>query len=193
VGFTHPTMMSEYRRWMVPGGTFFFTVVGYERRLIFEEERQVRLLGDVMRDVRGEAPFRTIAIVVLPDHLHCIWTLPLLDADYPTRWKRIKRDFTVSFLGAGGDDHRVSDERHARGERGVWQRRYWEHVVEDENELECLCDYIHYNPVKHGYVSSPGEWPWSSFARFVASGHYPPEWGRTAPASIDKVASIVGE
>ncbi len=193
VGFTHPTLMSEYRRWMVPGGTFFFTVVAYKRRWIFRDEENVRLLGDVMRKVREDALFQTIAMVVLPDHLHCIWSLPRLDADYPTRWKRIKRDFTVRFLAAGGDDDRVSDERRSRGERGVWQRRYWEHVVEDEGELESLCDYIHFNPVKHNHAASPAEWKWSTFGRFVASGHYDPGWGRTAPDSIKRVGSIVGE
>jgi putative transposase len=185
--------MSEYRRWMVPGGTFFFTVVCHERRWNLEHEPNVRLLGDVMRTVRKDAPFQTIAMVVLPDHFHCIWTLPRLDADYATRWKQIKRDFTVRFLAAGGADRRVSQSRRSRGERGVWQRRYWEHVVENEEELECLCDYIHYNPVKHGYASSPREWQWSTFARFVDSGQYDIDWGRTAPKSIDTVASIVGE
>ncbi len=193
VGFTHPTVMSEYRRCMVAGGTYFFTVVGFQRRWIFEDEQNVRLLGDSMRHVRKEAPFRTVAVVVLPDHLHCIWSLPRLDADYSTRWKQIKREFTVRFLGAGGEDLRVSDARRSRGERGVWQHRYWEHVVEDEKELEGLCDYIHYNPVKHGFAASPAEWRWSTFARFIASGQYDPDWGRTAPDSINSVLSIVGE
>jgi putative transposase len=194
VGFIHHNLMSEYRRWMVPGGTYSFTVVCYKRRWNFEHEANVRLLGEVMRDIRDDAPFKTIAMVVLPDHLHCIWSLPRLDADYPTRWKQIKRDFTVRFLEAGGeDDRRVAARRRARGERGIWQRRYWEHVVKDEQELEDLCDYIHYNPVNHGHAASPAEWPWSSFSRFVESGQYDPAWGRTKPDSIDKVASILGE
>ena len=185
--------MSNYRRWMVPGGTYFFSVVAYNRRRIFNDEQTVRLLGGLMREVRNQAPFQTVAMVVLPDHLHCIWTLPPCDADYPARWKYIKRDFTVQFVAAGGADRLVSVERRSRGDRGIWQRRYWEHVVEDEHELESLVDYIQYNPVKHHHSTSPAEWPWSTFGRFVASGHYDPDWGKTAPASIDKVTSIVGE
>jgi putative transposase len=185
--------MSNYRRWLILGGTYFFTVVCYQRRKLFETEASVRLLSDVMRAVRGTAPFHTIAMVVLPDHLHCIWSLPRLDADYPTRWKRIKRDFTVRYLGTGGNDDDLPGNRRSRGERGLWQRRFWEHVVEDETELERLCDYIHYNPVKHGHAASPQEWPWSTFAQFVARGQYDREWGRAAPRSIDNIASIVGE
>jgi len=187
--------MSAYRRWMIPGETYFFTVVAYRRRRIFDREENIRLLGDAMRSVRAKFPFRTIATVVLPDHLHCLWSLPRGDADFSTRWKRIKRDFTVQLLGEGNEskDNLVSPERRARGERGVWQRRFWEHVVRDDEELESFCDYIHYNPVKNGYATSPAGWQWSTFARFVASGHYPPDWGRTLPASVDKVSSIIGE
>jgi putative transposase len=185
--------MPTYRRWMIPGATYFFTLVTYRRRRIFDRGDNVRLLGDVLRSVRSELPFRTIAMAVLPDHLHYIWSLPRGDADFSTRWKRIKRDFTVRFVGERSDDHEVSSSRRARGERGVWQRRFWEHVVQDDEELEGLCDDIHYNPVKHGYAASPAEWPWSTFARFVKSGHYPPEWGRSQPGTLDRVSSLVGE
>ena len=111
-------------------------------------------------------------MVVLPDHLHCVWSLPRGDADFPTRWKRIKCDFTVRFLGDGNEanDNPVSPRRRARGERGVWQRRFWEHVVRDEEELESFCDYVHYNPLKHGYSTSPGDWPWSTFAAVCRIG-----------------------
>jgi putative transposase len=191
--------MSEYRRWMIPGETYFFTVITYRRRRIFDREENGRLFGEVLRAVRKDLPFRTIAMVVLPDHLHCVWSLPRGDADYSTRWKQIKRDFTVRFLGDGdgnggsSSDNPVSLARRARGERGVWQRRFWEHVVRDDDELESFCDYIHYNPVKHGYAASPADWKGSTFARFVASGHYPPDWGRSEPASVGRVSSCVGE
>jgi putative transposase len=181
---------------MIPGETYYFTVVIYRRRRIFESEEAVRHLGEAMRLVRREAPFRTIALVVLPDHLHCIWSLPRGDADFSTRWKRIKREFTVRWLDEGKDSSGwggVSAERRARGERGFWQRRFWEHVVRDGQELERLCDYIHYNPVKHGYTTRPADWPWSTFSRFVACGDYSSEWGSTMPTSIDGVVSIVGE
>jgi putative transposase len=187
VGCTHPTEalpMYEYRRWLVPGATYFFTVVTYERRRIFGSEEIVHLLGDVMRAVREALPFHTIAMAVLPDHIHCVWSLPAADLDYSTRWKKIKRDFTVRWIERGGADASVSLPRHSRGERGIWQRRFWEHLVRDEADLERCCDYIHYNPVKHGYAATPADWPWSTFARFVESGDYPPDWGRTMPSSL---------
>lgn len=187
--------MPNYRRWMIPGETFFFTVVTFKRRKIFVSQRVATILGQAFRTVRRDAPFRTIAMVVLPEHLHCIWSLPPGDADFSTRWKRIKREFTVQYRREidPDPDAGVSPHRRARGERGVWQRRFWEHVVEDQHELEILCDYIHYNPVKHGHASSPAEWPWSTFEKFVAGGDYPPDWGRTRPTSFGAVASIVGE
>jgi putative transposase len=180
---------------MIPGETYFFTVVMFNRRKIFVSPRAVAILSEAMRSVRGEAPFQTVAVVVLPDHLHCIWNLPRSDADFSTRWRRIKREFTVRYITEiGGNPHGdISSQRRARRERGVWQRRFWEHVVRDEDELERLCDYIHFNPVKHGHASSPSEWPWSTFGRFVAAGDYPPDWGRSCPPSIEKAASIVGE
>ncbi len=191
----HGDEMPNYRRWMIPGETFFFTVVTFRRRKIFVSQRVATILGQAFRTVRRDAPFRTIAMVVLPEHLHCIWSLPPGDADFPTRWKRIKREFTVQYRREidPDPDAGVSPSRRARGERGVWQRRFWEHVVEDQDELEILCDYIHYNPVKHGHAASPAEWPWSTFERFVAGGDYPPDLGRIRRASFDAVASIVGE
>jgi putative transposase len=187
--------MPDYRRWMIPGETYFFTVVTFGRRRIFEDGRAVAILGDAIRSVRRDAPFQTVAMVVLPEHLHCIWNLPRGDADFSTRWQRIKRGFTVRYIEEidGHPDDDISPRRRARRERGVWQRRFWEHVVRDEDELERLCDYIHYNPVKHGHASSPSEWPWSTFAWFVAARDYPPDWGRSRPKSIENVVTIVGE
>lgn len=187
--------MSAYRRWMMPGETYFFTVVTFGRRCILGSEQAVRDLGDSLRLVRKDTPFRTIAMVVLPDHLHCIWTLPRGDADFSTRWKRIKREFTVRWRARADrpSDPDIPAARRARGEGVVWQRRFWEHVVRDESELERICEYIHYNPVKHGHAARPLDWPWSTFSRFVASGDYQPDWGRTVPTMIDQVSSIAGE
>ena len=176
--------MSEYRRWLVPGGTCFFTVVTYERRPIFSTEEAVHLLGAVMREERETNCFQTIAMVVLPDHFHCVWSLPPGDEDYSNRWRRIKSEFTSRWIEQGGSELPVLASRRLRGERGIWQRRFWEHQVEDESDLEHCCDYIHYNPVKHGYAASPGDWPWSTFEKFVKAGQYPPEWGRTLPLTL---------
>jgi putative transposase len=178
--------MPQYRRWLIPGATYFFTVVTYQRRPIFQSAQAVHLLGEVMRAVRKSAPFHTIAVVVLPEHLHCVWSLPPEDTDFSTRWKKIKRDFTVRWIEAGGEDSPVSVPRHSRGELGIWQGRFWEHQVRDEDDLEHCCDYIHYNPVKHGHATSPGAWPWSTLNRFVEAGDYPPDWGATLPATLKK-------
>jgi putative transposase len=170
--------MADYRRWYVAGGTAFFTVVTNRRQPIFAEDNACKLLGDVMRSIRNDLPFETVAAVLLPDHLHATWTLPRGDGDFSTRWKRIKRDFTVRYLDVGGPEAAVTPVQARRGTRGVWQRRFYEHQVRDE-DVSALCDYIHYNPVKHGLAKSPVDWPYSTFHRFVSTGHYPPDWGRT--------------
>jgi putative transposase len=177
--------MSEYRRWCVPGGTCFFTVVTHHRVPLFHDPLAARLLGVAMRRVRAKYPFWTIAIVVLPDHLHCIWSLPGGDSDYSSRWQWIKRSFTEQWLSAGGSEAFLSVSRVRKGEHGVWQRRFWEHQIQDEFDLERHVDYIHYNPVKHGYASWPGDWPWSSFPQHVRLGQYDSNWGATEPVLPD--------
>ena len=163
--------MTNYRRNFVPGGSFFFTVNLADRhsRLLTE---QIGLLRRALRYVRARHPFALDAIVVLPDHLHAIWTLPQGDADYATRWRLIK----TAFSRAIAPGERRSPSRGAKGERGIWQRRYWEHTLRDELDFERHCDYIHFNPVKHGYVSKVNEWPYSSFQRFTRLGAYPANW-----------------
>ena len=176
--------MSNYRRWHQPGGTFFFTVVTYGRWNLFSNPQARQFLGEAIREVCIELPFETIAIVLLPDHLHAIWTLPAGDADFSTRWKKIKATFTERWLAAGGREMPVTAAQASRGNRGIWQRRFFEHLVDDETDLERHCDYIHYNPVKHGLARRPGDWQHSSFKRFVALGHYESDWGRLEPAAI---------
>ncbi|HEU5116939.1 MAG TPA: transposase [Isosphaeraceae bacterium] len=176
--------MPDYRRWYVPGGTYFFTVVTYDRFPFFRDPSAIEYLGKAMREVRIRQPFVTLATVVLWDHLHCLWTLPPGDANYSDRWRRIKAAFSRSWCGEGGPERPQDHSRSKKGERGIWQRRFWEHVVQDEADLERHCDYIHYNPIKHGYVKYPGDWAWSSFQRFVRLGQYEPGWGRSEPLSV---------
>jgi putative transposase len=156
---------------------YFFTVVTYNRRPLFRVPLARRLLGDVLRQVAVEQPFQTFAIVLLWDHLHCLWSLPPEDQDFSGRWYDIKRRFTAAWLERCGTEATVTPSQARRGHRGVWQRRFWEHLIRDEEDLETHCDYIHYNPVKHGYVARPRDWPWSSFHRFVRDGLYPLDWG----------------
>ena len=173
--------MPNYRRWYVPGGTFFFTVVTHGRRPFLTDDQSRTLLRDAIEKERRKRPFEVVAWVLLPDHLHCVWTLPHGDTNYPLRWGRIKDSFTKPYLAAGGTEGVRNRSRRRHRERAVWQRRYWEHTVEDEDDLERCVDYIHWNPVKHGLVSRVRDWPWSTFHRFVQAGQYDIDWGATDP------------
>jgi putative transposase len=176
--------MSDYRRWFVAGGSFFFTVVVNGRRRLFDDARAVAILGKVLRDCHARWPVTVNAIVLLPDHLHTIWTMPPGDAEYPKRWGWIKKEFTKAWLTDTVDqavpDNReraISSSRRRERRRGVWQPRYWEHTLKDENDFERHLDYIHWNPVKHSHSHCPHEWPHSSFHRYVEHGVYDHHWG----------------
>jgi len=174
--------MSEYRRWYEPGGTYFFTAVAHNRRPIFCGDMARSSLHEGIEAVRNKWPFTLVAIVLLPDHIHTVWTLPRGDARYPTRWQRIKEEFTRTYLVRGGTEVPLSLSRLQQKERGVWQRRYWEHTVSDEEDLKRCVDYVHWNPKKHGYVANVRDWPWSSFHRYVGLGEYTHDWGAKDPA-----------
>ncbi len=166
----------RYRRDRTPGASFFFTLVTFDRRPLFADGANVDRLRATFARVLRDHPFRIEALVLLPDHLHCIWTLPDADADFALRWNLIKGGFTRSLPDTA--KHPRPGERR---EQRVWQRRYWEHRLRDEGDFARHCDYIHWNPVKHGLVASPADWLHSTFARFVARGIYPPDWGAHAP------------
>lgn len=150
--------MTRYRRARIAGGSYFFTVALADRRSCALVE-EVALLREVYGRVARERPFRTEAIVILPDHLHAVWTLPEGDSDYSTRWKGIKAGFSRECRAVGRE--RPSLAR--KGERGVWQRRFWEHAIRDEADFAAHVEYCRINPVKHGLVAEPEAWPWSSF------------------------------
>ena len=169
--------MSDYRRYFVEGGTYFFTLVTANRAPLFHSDSARRLLGRIMREVCRESLFSTVAIVLLPDHVHAIWTLPNGDAEYSRRWQAIKARFTSEWLDGGGQEQRVPQGYGRQRRRGVWQPRFLEHTIRDETDLHRHADYIHYNPVKHGHVRCPKDWPWSSFLRYVRSGDYAENWG----------------
>ena len=163
--------MPDYRRNRVPGGTYFFTVNLLERNLSLLTDH-VDALRAAVRRVRAARPFHIDAWVVLPDHLHCMWTLPPHDADYSARWKAIK----IAFAKSVPATERLSQVRHARGERGIWQRRFWEHTIRDDRDYSAHMDYVHYNPLKHDLVTNINAWPYSSFHRCVEAGIYPANW-----------------
>jgi len=163
--------MVGYRRNFVHGGTYFFTAALQDRTSSYLID-YIDPLRQSIQKVKSKSHFDEIATVILPDHLHTIWKLPTNDSDYPGRWKAIKSFFTRSLVKSG-----VPLVKNARSEYQLWQRRYWEHTILDEQDLRSHIDYIHYNPVKHGYVDKASEWMPSSFHRFVRAGILPDDWG----------------
>lgn len=173
--------MPEYRRFYRPGGTYFFTVVTNARAPIFVHPVARALLADALRTTQSLDPFDIFAFVLLPDHLHTLWSLPPADDDFSGRWKRVKSLFTHHYLHAGLPEQSVSSSRSNRNNRGVWQRRFWEHLIRDQDDLNQHLDYLHYNPVKHGHATCPHAYPFSTFHRFVRQGHYPIDWHCQCP------------
>lgn len=168
--------MSEYRRAFAPGGMFFFTLVTHQRRKILCEASARSCLKQSFLEVQRERPFEIVAIVLLPEHLHCLWQLPTNDADFSTRWGLIKARFTKQWLARGGIDVPAGENRALRADRGVWQRRFWEHTIRDDHDYQRHLDYIHFNPVKHGLARCPHEWTFSSFHRWVNRRVYSRDW-----------------
>jgi putative transposase len=169
--------MSNYRRYYVPGGTYFFTLVTQDRAPFLCTDAAREILRAKFQASLIERPFGLVAIVLLPDHLHTMWSLPEGDMAYPARCAWIKKEFTKSWLAAGGTEKAVSDSKAGSRPRGVWQRRYWVHTIRDEEDFTQQFNHIHYNPVKHGLVKRSREWPYSTFHRYVREGIYPPNWG----------------
>jgi len=169
--------MPEYRRSRVPVGTYFFTLVTYNCRPLFASKSNCHLLVNVWNDVRSSHTFESVAACILPDHIHAIWTLPEGDDDYPMRWKEIKRLFTQEYNRGNMDSLSRTKSQQTQGEATIWHRRYWEHTIRDQDDLNAYIDYVHINPLKHGLVNMVKDWPWSSFHRYVKEGVYPEHWG----------------
>ena len=186
VGCAARTMnsMPNYRRAAVPGGSYFFTVVTAGRQPILCDDPVRSALRAAIAEVRARWPFSIDAWVLMPDHLHCIWTLPPGDRNYSRRWSAIKR-LTYQKCVTGHDCAAATSSRHKRNEGRLWQRRFWEHCIRDQRDLERCRDYLHWNPVKHGYVSHVADWPYSTFHRCVNDGVYPVDWGGEVARRID--------
>lgn len=178
--------MPSYRRNYF-GDCFFFTLVTAGRARVFDCADARRFLGRAMRKTRAQWPWQTLGVVLMPDHLHLLWRLPPGDRDYSHRISSIKRRFTRAYLACGGREGAVPAGQARKRHRGVWQRRFWEHTIRDAKDLHTHLDYIHLNPVHHGLVRRAADWPWSSFARYVAMGWYEPDWlGRVdLPGSVE--------
>ncbi|NOY71749.1 MAG: transposase [Gammaproteobacteria bacterium] len=170
--------MAKYIRVYQNGGCYFFTVVTWRRIRLFSSSTHVAILRRVIKQVKQQYPFEIDAMVVLPDHLHCLWRMPMHDDDYSTRWRLIKRYFS----------QQIDTPVNPRGEKQVWQRRFWEHLIRDESDWQNHMNYIHYNPVKHGLVDSPVQWPYSSLHRAIRAGFHESEWGQVEPDSVKGMA-----
>jgi putative transposase len=178
----------RYRRSDVLGASYFFTVVTYGQQPLLARAEAVATFERALQTVQQRRSFVLEAQVVLPDHLHALWTLPDNDSDYPTRWRLIKEAFTREYVTT----NRVQEpdsRRRARGERAVWQRRYWEHLIRDDHDFSAHVEYIHYNPVRHGLVKAPADWPHSTFLDWVARGNYERTWGSD---EMPKLPRLVG-
>ncbi len=159
--------MPNYRRSRCKGGTFFFTLVTHKRCPVFSHVKNIRAFRNINNDVRLELPFKETACVIMPDHIHSIWRLPESDNDFPKRWGMIKARFTKLLRCCSAD---YVDQK-------IWQQRFWEHKIRNTEDLNNHLDYLHYNPVKHGYVNKVANWKYSSFHRFVDAGYYDVDWG----------------
>ena len=170
--------MPNYRR-ATEGNRYFFTVVTAKRNPIFNDKHNTTLLGDIVRELLLNRPFVINAWVLLPDHMHAIWTLPEKDPNFSMRWGWIKKEFTKRYR-----EELAGDEL-----KSPWQPRFWEHLIRDQEDFNNHCDYIHYNPVKHGLVDAPSAWINSTFHRFVQEGRYFPDWGSTEITFADRVGN----
>ena len=168
--------MRTYRR-SIEGQFFFLTIVTHERQRILSTPLGRDCLRVAFRDVRQRFPFTITGIVLLPDHIHTIWELPRGDINFSTRVRRIKNIFTRHWRASSSREGIITPSRQSKGERGIWQRRFWEHTCRDEDDLKRCLDYLHVNPLKHGLVEAVRDWPWSSFHRHIRLGEYDENWG----------------
>ena len=175
--------MPNYRRANLAGGTYFFTVNTLQRIPVLTEASVREALREAIRHTRLTAPFDIDAWVLLPDHLHCIWTLPPGDSNFSIRWSKIKRYVSRECSEEFGVKE-ISASRSQRRESSLWQRRFWEHQIRDDADFARHVDYIHWNPVKHGLVPRAGDWAYSTFHRFVSDEVYLPDWGLTVQPNM---------
>jgi len=181
--------MSNYRRANAKGATYFFTVVTYRRRKFLTLPENRHALRNAIRAAKLKHTFGIEAWVLLPDHMHCIWTLPENDSDFSKRWGLIKAQFTQQTKARLHNETWMNQSKHKHRESTIWQRRFWEHQIRDYYDLEKHVDYIHFNPVKHGYVDRVRDWPYSTFHRYVRSGVYPIAWAGSVSETNNTVCA----
>lgn len=180
----------RYRRDHTDNSTYFFTVVTFGRKPVLWQQKNIDLLRAVFFEEMKRRPFIIDAIVVMPDHIHALWTLPANDNDYSTRWRNIKSLFTRKIKQ--DDRPEASPARRHKKEQAIWQRRFWEHRIRNEKDFENHVNYIHYNPVKHGYVQNPKDWRYSSVHRYIKRGIIDANWG-SGKSTADSLKNIGNE
>ena len=180
-------LLANYRRAKAAGGSYFFTVVTYRRQKFLCDDPVRDALRQAIQETRTTSPFVIDGWVLLPDHLHCIWTLPECDVEFGKRWAMIKRFVSKRCGSILFHDEWRNDSKRRRNESTVWQRRFWEHMIRDEKDFSQHMDYLHYNPVRHGLVASVKDWPFSTFHRLVEAGIYPEDWGGRGDAQEGEV------
>ena len=180
--------MPDYRRLYIPGGTFFFTLVTYQRRKLFTSPQAFELLDLAISKVKTYHPFTIDAFCILPDHVHFLWTMNENDSDYSLRIGQLKRYFTRMYLDNFELNSNINDSRKKRCETAIWQRRFWEHTIRDNDDLSRHIEYIHFNPVKHGLVYAPRDWQNSSFLEYVKNGFYDADWADSTNMKFDGVS-----
>ncbi|MFN0134674.1 MAG: REP-associated tyrosine transposase [Phycisphaerae bacterium] len=191
--------MSDYRRAYMPGGQFFLTLVTERRKPLFADKLNVDRLRHAVATTISLRPFAMIGAVILPDHLHWLIELPAGDTDFSTRVGMIKAGFTKQLSPTELPNTARSLSRVRRRESAVWQRRFWEHTIRDEHDFDAHMNYIHYNPVKHGYVECPHAWPHSSFGQWVRRGVCRADWAcvcegrRPIPPNFDSITAFAHE
>ena len=174
----------KYHRVYIKGGTYFFTIVTFQRKKILNEPENIQVLRDAFEYIKKKHPFHLDAYVILPEHIHLIITLPENDDDFSTRIRLMKSYFSRN---CNNLYKQLPDgSRKLKNEQLIWQRRFWEHVIRDNKDYKQHVEYIHYNPVTHGLVSKPIDWVYSSFRRFVKDGIYDMDWGAANVCEFDQ-------
>lgn len=199
VGLAHPTNsckinsivkrsndMPNYRRLKQAGGTFFFTLITYKRQQILTSPESRMILKNVIEKTRQKYPFSIEAWVLLPEHIHCIWRLPPSSSNYSMRWRLIKSGFSRGVKSLYHKPEWLTGSKRKHRESSIWHRRFWEHMIRDEDDYRAHMDYVHYNPVKHGLVKQVKNWPYSTFHRYVKQGIYSGNWGGNLVLNFEK-------
>lgn len=171
--------MPDYKRVYVEGGTYFFTVNTIKRKTILTRPESRYLLKTAWQEIKKIHPFEDVALCLMPDHIHCIWKLPENDSNFSVRWNGIKGLFSKKYKKTDSYSHDSDRIRKNKQEASVWQRRFWEHLIRDDDDLQRHIDYIHYNPVKHGYVAKATDWEYSTIHRYIHDGIVEPDWGNS--------------